>query len=532
MKAVHELFRSQADILQKIKKYFLTPKSKTMKKQTAVFLICAFLMPLTARCADLDSLLSAKIAVQKPYLIINVTSTDCINCRMGGVAILNKLKGSSYKDKIVVVSDDKNMSLYFQDNADKYDGYKKIYDRRLSRALSQGPSCTASLVAESGTHTYLFKGITDDTLNYFKQVLDNKGDAGTNSDVVRDTAMSDVSNMYWGKDYVLLYNDRFQLGLRYDRTARTVNYMRPSIGDAAANNIYNLARNAGIKGIADAKIARLTTHMVGMSMVLVNGIEPTDNSAMFKLFEVKTDTTINGTDTNVNSNIYNQMVLARNLDNKSDPFSAGNYASYTLFDSVVHAGKKYVPSQTLDYQEQNGHYFIAFHHTDDNSFIMDHGRKIFVPRDLVIADFSCKEDGRAEINKVYDVDTYEAEGCPGFFFRISDAGVPVAVSNDKKTIAFLNGDHRVFFSSLIYAAGDTVSKVFDIRVEGDELRFAGMTDKNNCVKGSVNMATRKVAVTKLNSEAIYQNIKINGRAILACRKNEETNELIFDQFTF
>jgi hypothetical protein len=133
---------------------------------------------------------------------------------------------------------------------------------------------------------------------------------------------------------------------------------------------------------------------------------------------------------------------------------------------------------------------------------------------------------------VYEIEYNESDPQIDFFFRIDDKGYPVIVNRAKKAIVFMKDNNELDFSSFVYAPGDAISNIFDISVSDSVVKFVGITGKNNCVKGFYCIKDKKLAITKFNNNIVYQSMKINGNSILACRKDEETNELVLDQFSF
>jgi len=503
-----------------------------MKKNIVICLLFTLVLPFKIFGINIDSMLARKINAARPYLIINITSTDCINCRMGSIKILNKLKGSDYKDKIILLSDDRNMASYFQDNADKYDGYKKVYDRDLSRALSLGPSCTASLVSPSGIHSYLFNNLYDDTLNYFKSVLDSNVPETARGEKITDSVISDVSKLYFGNDNAFILNYPFQIGLRYDMVTHSVEYLKPAISDKLLAGLYE--RIASIMGrkLCDVKTAHKVLHMVGTPIVMAEQLNTQDSSAIFKLYNITLDTTYKGTDTMINANSRMQILLASGMTGTTDVLNLDSYSSYVFFDSVHYLHNTYWPHTTLNYEVFNGHFYVTYCDQEHSRKTNDHGREVTIPTALSIIDFTAGADGKAHAQHVYTVDGYDGASSSDFFFRIDDKGYPVTVNMATKEFTFLKENKKIDFSKFGCSQDETLSSIYDFTISGDTIMFVGLGNKNTCVKGTYDINMKQSVITMPGSNTIYQAMRINGNNILGCKKDADKDELVFDRFTF
>jgi len=77
-----------------------------MKSLISIILL-ALMLSTSVFAFNIDSLLQSKIPIENPYLVVNITSADCINCRLGSIKVLQQLKKAALSDRIVLLSDTK-----------------------------------------------------------------------------------------------------------------------------------------------------------------------------------------------------------------------------------------------------------------------------------------------------------------------------------------------------------------------------------------------------------------------------------------
>lgn len=263
---------------------------------------------------------------------------------------------------------------------------------------------------------------------------------------------------------------------------------------------------------------------------MVGAINLHVRSACFKLYATSISVSENLNDTTVR--FIPVMFIAKNLSQDTDLMNLNEYGSYTLLDKICDEKDTLGPLSDQNYEFNKDHLFMAYWNSRGSNFMIRNGRKIQKATDVRIAEMTLENNATAKKINVFGI--HEGEAGPGsFYFRVSDEGLPIVVSKTNKCIDFLNKDKKISFSELIYQEGDTVNTVFDISSIHNVLRFVGMTTKNNFVKGTFNVLTGKIKIDKMAGDSVlFGNMRIEGNDILACRKEEDTNELILDRFVF
>lgn len=480
-------------------------------------MICS-LSVYKAAADSVDSLLSASVPLKRPYVVLNITSTDCIACRSMGMTVLKSLSGDKYKDRIVIVTDDKGMRPYFKDNSSIYGKYPVVYNRKLSAALSIGPLSTVALVQPSDVHPYLFANVNKDTLNYMAAVLGAV--TPYQRFAIPDSLLSGLSAIQANDNAVLLINDRVQLGLLYNRAKGTVQYLQPSTTDAAAEAVYDIFRKEGGKNLFPAAEVRKTVGRIGMSMVTICKADMVTGTAMFRLFNMQQDTTITGTDTNINCRMHNPNLLASGLKKGADPFNIASYSSCIPVDSVHFRDKCYMPTSVIAYEAGNDHFLFPVANYENGRKVNYNGKEVNVTTDMCIAMMKVV-DNKTQCQKVWPIEGYDGIEAGLVYFRTGEKGLPVLVNNSLKTLSFPERAVSIPYATLADGR-DTVAYLYEVSVSDSGIKFAALTTGKVAVAGYFDLVGKKATLARLDDT--YSYFSINGTELLACKKGEDEDK--------
>ncbi len=475
-------------------------------------------------------MLSEKIHIERPYLILNITSGECITCRTAAVNILNKITKTIAKSKIILLSDDKNMNIYFKENEEIFGGYQTVFDKRLSRLLSNGgPSATACLIGIDSMHCFTLTKANNDSIAYIRTVLSGKTTGGKKRIIIQDSITRSASRLYFDKEICTFLNTQFQVGLLYNIGSGVTTYIHEKCSDETMGGLLGILGQNGYNGLSTAAMSDALLKKKGVSPAIINAINLHDRRMCFKAYATSISVSENLQDTTIK--VLANMFLAKDLMQGSDPLNVDNYKSFSLLGSVVDNNDTLTPL-IGDYEFANDHYYMPYWNSKGSIYKIQNGRKINKATDVRIVEMDFDNNKHARRVHVYSIQ--EGKDGPGnYYFRVTDAGLPVVVSKTNKTINFLSENKRTSFSEFIYEAGDTVTNIFDITCNDNLLKFVAVTGKNNFVKGTYNILTAKIEMYKLdNKDIVYDKMRIDGDNILAFRKNENENELILDQFAF
>ena len=493
-----------------------------------LFLLSFCVAAVQTFAVGLDSLLNSKIKMQKPYLILNITSTECITCRAGFANILNNITDSQLKKKIIILSDDKNMSFYLRQNPQIYGGYKTIYDKELSAALALGPSATVSLIQNSGAHTYLVNKTDYDTINYLKQIL---ATASVSTDYTRfkikDSVFNNPTNLFFGNKKAILFNSQFQVALQFDFEKNIATYMQPQYNDSTIETLNRIISPHMSKELTDAQFAREELRGMGLEQITIHGLNLNSSTVLFKQYSVSMEIKNDFKDTATFS--MPQILLAQNDDN-NELFKLNKSAAFFFIDSLHYRGDVLEPLFSHGYQIFDGNFFIPYwdiQHSKSNNV---NGREIKQATCMYIVKYKNYAKDKKwgyDIFKIYDT----TKGPGTFFFRIDKEGNPVIISATNQTITNLGKNTTQNYSDFHSDNEETIKKFFDISFTKDTMWFAAVTDKSNYVKGCTSLKSGTTKMEKLSTQVLYESMRINGKELLGCKRNTETDELFFDVFS-
>lgn len=493
--------------------------------------LCTILLAVfchfNVKAVNLDSILKNETHISQPCIIINLTSTDCITCRAGSKKIIDAIY-NNVKVKIYVVADDKNMSVYFNKYPEIYNRFNIIYNKTASKYLALGPSSTVCLVDQSQITRFTLSQVNEDTLQYIKK-WQEKISSVKKQIKIKDSLFNDLSDIIFTNDYVLIYNEQFQNGLYFNFKTNLKCYIQPEYQDSTIEGLYELLRKNGIRNLTTATFGKQWLKEDGVSPISVHSINAIDNSLLFKLYAISIDTIMNNnTDTVSSANPYIFVTNDQKL-NSHNILNVKSYKEATLFRSVINLGDTLYPLSSEKHQIHDGTIFMAYWDISHSKSLSINGRFVKLPTKASIIAFKNKENGAAKPEKIYKV---KNDSGTKFFFRISDRGYPLVVNNSSKTITILQNYHEMSYNSLTASTTYNILKCLDVSLKNDTIRYVAITDNKKSIKGYHAINTQENKIEVINSKIEYDNIKINGNSILACKKELETNELIFDLFSF
>jgi hypothetical protein len=482
------------------------------------------LLSAQSMAINTDSLLSASVKITKPYIILNFTSADCVMCRGGAVSIISRLKNKENNDKIVLLSDDRNMAIYYRQNADIYGTYKKIYNKELSEGLAIRQFSTACLVQGGGKKCFLMNKISNDTLAYIQSVLDNSTTVHSLlSNVFTDSMIiSDIPVFSYNQDDAILLNRQFQFALVHDIQNATISYAEPEINDTNVGKIYKMIKTKLTDSFTDVAYSRKVLKMGGMPQLIIKNIDNNiGRSILFRLNTVITQPMIN--DTDYHYSVSGKILLAFNCTNKKNVLNINNYSSYLWLDTL-HSGNDILrPETVFNYEIANGHFYLPYYKVDDSMLSR------VLPTQEQIVEFTYDSSQKITLHNKYPLPLY-SEKPYNYFFRIHTSGYPIVVNEMNKTFIFLSTNETVSFEQLTRNSKENLYKVFDFKEQNDTIKYVGTLQSGICIKGFYALKTRMAASVVLHKTILYTNMKISGNSIYAYHKDIDGNKYSYDEY--
>lgn len=488
----------------------------------AFFLL--FSLPFFASAKTNDSLLSSTLNIPKPYIILNFTAADCMMCRSGSVNIINKFKNKEYANKIILLSDDRNMAIYYRQNADIYNAYQKIYNKELSQALANQYFSTACVVQEGGEKCFLMNKITEDTLIYIQSVMEKNTvvPALINNIFTDSMIVSDIPVFSYNQDYTILLNRQFQYALVHDIKKAAISYAEPQINDTNVSAIYNVIKSKSADNFTDVAYSRQVLKMGGMPQLIIKNIDNNIGRSLF--FQLNTVTTKHKIDdTNKHYAVSGRILLAFNCTDKKNALNINNYSSYLWLDTLHNGNDILRPETVFNYEIANGHCYLPYYKVDDSMLSR------VLPTKEKIVEFTYDTSQKIKIHNIYPLPFY-SEKPYSYFFRIHTQGYPIVVNEMNKSMMFLGTNEIVLFEELTGKRGELLNKIFDFKEQNDTIIYAGVLQSGVCIKGCYALKTQKATTEILHKTKPYTNMKISGNTIYAYHKDIESNTYRYDVF--
>lgn len=481
-------------------------------------LLLLLLLPITV-WADVNDTTTLFNELPKCCVVINVRSTDCINCRSGSVNVINKFRGDKYKDKVIIVTDDKNMSAFFEENTDIFGSYKTIFDKSLSEQMSLGPSSTICYVEGSNIHKYLFNAANKDTLNCIALKLNSALERAFTTYKILDTATSDFSALKYNNDYAGVLSSKFQMCSIYDLATNSTSYERTKISDLTANKIYTLLKKHCSVTSVEATEARKMLRMSAGPMVISQGWNWQNNSAVGKISVVKMDTNINGKDTNFSINIYSYNFVARNSKSKKPTINFDNFSDFNVIDSINYKGNRYIATLQFGYEINADTIYLPYVNFNSGKRKLEQGREIVVPTDIKLMKCLLLANGNSQLIEAYELPNMEGISNDNFLIKLN-GNEPIIVNNQTKSVLYLNTWGVVPFSDLSDMS-KKIEKVYDISFTDNKMNYIAKTTDNKIVKANWNTKTKKVNTTGIINSEHEATISCEPDGFMQCRRISE-----------
>ncbi|MBL7691760.1 MAG: hypothetical protein JNM41_09200 [Flavipsychrobacter sp.] len=426
------------------------------------------------------------------------------------------------------------MSIYYRDNEEIFGAYPKVYDQQISDLLSIGPFSSACLIGEKETRCFQFKNISADTIRFFKKVLAEQNEDEPLCMIVKDSIFSIDSKLTHVGGCALIFNSQIQAGIELDYKTGQHQYVRTKYHDTTVGKLYKILADNGVKKLNNTKEDRGGIKKIGLAEMSILNLNVDNNSLCFRLFAVAKDTVIKETDTNINVYFIPKTFVGRNSALSRDALNIENYPSFTFIDTIHDESSVLTPSIT-NYEANGNHLFVPYLNYERCKKQTTNGREIMLPTSMSIVKMSFFNNGKARKEAIYYLDEVD-ESTPyysgTFFYRISDEGTPVMVNQTKRVIEIAHHNSIISFDNFIFGVNDSIKLIYDISMTKDELRIVALTKDSIAVKIVYGLSDKRRSIERISSELFHHAMRIYKDRIYAYRKDEISNQIMFERLTF
>jgi hypothetical protein len=471
---------------------------------------------------EIDSL----VGMNQPYVLINLPSGDCINCKLNAFEALRTL----CKEKIAIVSDDRQMKHFLQRTTDVADSVKFIGNKHLSDLLLiEGGKGSLCLVNKDTILKYPLDASFDtEKLNDVEKIINCNNIGGSGERENGRTSFKDSiinpSHSFFDFDshQYYVFNTKFQAGL--EAGAVLPKYYDFSIKKETEKKIHSLvARNTpkwNLLAIDDSSYAKSSTKVLKQTGLLnVNLVSFQVGSVFFYYNTCHSVPT--GYDTLIDIRVGRKFIFSKSDNSFLSPNE--NQKMYFVPD-ISKKGKAFYALRytSKGYQFKNNLLYLPAIKSDSTGQPLSDAT-------LLILTFKVGKGEAVELEKIFDTKR-KTDSISDFFMRLDDEGIPVIVNKNSRYVLRLKDHTSVTFAQL---TGDSSTHyLYDISVDKNELKYLAVVSKST-VKGSYNIKTGMASsVQSLQPNKLFSDAVIHDKTIGVYMKNMDDDTLYFEKYAF
>lgn len=500
-------------------------------KIARLFLLCLILTSVL-KVNGADTIISQKIDHPVPYIIINVPSTDCINCRASVTALLEKIRSKVSEDKIILLSDVNSMKSYFNKYPAIFSGYQVKIDEALSTYLSRNLTTTLSLVTTDTSATYTLSKISENALDTIlnklntpsrsvKAIVDTTG-VKKSCNTIKDSVFEKYTNVFTvAESFYYLLNERFQTSAQFDARKNHITYTEPKVSLKKYNSLLSIIKNYYQDSTllpADSVFPYLNKSTLPIVYFrYINYANDLYYSSFYINTVSRTVSKIREDSIHISNVIRgrNFIAISNKMKNIIDPVNVDYNNRYSMVDTIHYNGKMYFPYLFKGFQVQNTEIFIPYREFVDSSGLSVERKEMYIAR------FSMADNKKLKFEELYQYKNYLRP--EDFFFKVDDKRKPYIISNFKKEILLYNSANVISYQQLHFGKEtDTLTYVYDCTIKGNTLSFVGLLNNKETVFGKLLLSDNKLTYKYLSKNAYPFNAIFSSDSILTYyKKNEE-----------
>lgn len=501
---------------------------KLLFRSVFTFLILIASHSITG-ATNADSLVSSIIKIPKPFLIINVTSTDCISCRGAASKTLEDLKKHIASDKVVLLSDDKMMEIYFKKYLGIYGNFKTYINKELSQALTDNAKSKLCLVEEKGTSIYSIP-LNESKIKEIASVIEsNTTNKKNGSSLLTNFQIKDslfkTENIFFEaqRNIYLLYNDQYQIGLL--GSDGEGQYLEPTIEDSTINLLYGLlSKYVSHDFLSDSESKQVLLPLT-MPTVYIKSYRFSENKCyvLFKLNTVFEQPRIKETERKVGvfGRFFFGEMSINGMSNKN-MLNVSECAAYSWLDTTNYGDDLYMPLVDKGFEVNNDTVFLPVIRTDNKG---NHLNDL----EINVAKYKFSPNGKLIFTGVFQ--NHAINKPDVYSIRKEYNGVPVILNKRRKSVIFINSKKELLLNDYIKER-DSLTAIFDIIVNGENLIIIGNNVKKENVQGIFDLKNNTLSLKKLNDLPPFSDAVFFNNSLYTYTKDNNENLIIFKEIQF
>ncbi len=487
-------------------------------------ILCLFLFfCLSASASNFDSLISTKLNVSKPYVLIDIPSSDCINCRSGVSAIIAKLGDRINNNNIFILSDEDGMKLYFSKYKNVYGKYRILIDKNLSTQLMDNGRSKLYVITKSSEKAFDIKSVNDNVIDsIINECSTNEKNTDIKTAKITDSLLDRFGNDYsYYRDNTFLYSSKYQLGVICNSVEQKSEYHEPAISDSMASALYDFIKTIDKRKLLNVQTVKSELDRTTLPLLYIYSFRII-NDTCYTLFYINTVMEENVTNDKRNVIIQGRNFVGRldmkNTKSNYNIFDISNYNDFYLLDTFTRSNKVYYPYLFKGFEIANGDIYLPMRATELNIGV---SKEI---NDLIIMDLKFNENHKFGIAGNYTFDNIKRPD--DFSFKIRKNS-PVVIDKIRKEIVPFPGKDKISFSA--YSNGyDSITYIYDMLFQNDnEATIVGLLNDRETFVGKILLNAPTVNYRKIPLNCFPSNVILNNKIMTAFFKMDNLLQFMF-----
>jgi hypothetical protein len=461
------------------------------------FFLCFYCI-VTLNATVKDSLISKIIAIPKPYLLIDIPSTDCINCKAGAGDALRKLGEKINHKQLIVLSDQPQMNLYFSKYKKIYTDYEIIIDSVLSMQLAEDMRCKLFLVTNDFVKEIRLNSLNDSTIERILQEIGNANIATCDSYSFHDSLFTnDNYNIFTAnKKNAFIYSPNFQFGNVINFETKTNNYIQPNISSFGGKKIQEIIKYYHPDSLLPVEISNSKLDDKALPILYFYTFL-IKNNICYSLFYVNAIIE----EKTANANTIRETVKGRNFigkftlntSNKQDNVCDIDSADELYFVDTMHFNNHlFFPFFFCGFEFYKDQFYIPVRKIEDSFGVMVESKKFFV------ACYSFSEGKKIKVKYVYDFDTITRP--QNFVLRINtENGLPVIVDKTHGRVIEYKQHSQVKITEISSLNSDQLPTIYDCTINAYGINLIAKIN-NKIVLTNANQVKKNYPIFDLTNE--------------------------------
>lgn len=486
------------------------------------FLLLSFIITasfISVKAHGSDEEYSTLNHVPKPYLILNIRSSDCFGHQSYIVDFLRNISSENL-GKVFILSDEKQMGAYLKRNSDALKKLSFAWNKNLSDSLSDNNMNSICLVQESGMTRYRLDEKLNANADYINKVLGPNDQERSlshkpfSSQIFKDTTISSYSKISKHKGSLLILDNKFQTGSSIQNN--TIEHTDLLSQDSGKWHAIATKLLKGLK-VIPLDSSRKTLNMLAQPLSNFKSIQ--NGTLLFWGNICYESASSDLTKADKEIRIQKYPFFAWQIGD-GNPFYISAYKNLCLIDSFRIADKDYYPILSKGYAFHKGSLYLPFHQYKSND--------LDVAPEIVIVSLHIAANKKASIKALYPTHK-TTDSLADYFFKVDDQGFPIIVDKMNENILFLSNNETIGFQTL--SGTPDLHYLYDLRMDNlGAINYIGVLHNKSVATGTYEKHG-KAKYTLLQNK-LYTDAIIDDKGITALYKDEDNDTLQIDDFEF